>query len=137
MNASERIDRIRNPENWVVPEGLEFSPGTGIKAGAILPPSQGRIGPVIEAEIPKLEPIQRLTKLAFGPKHEVTARVDDVVLAIREVASRGVIYAEKEGIPTPAEYVTDIFKSRVRELYRALKAACDLRGSEPMSADVR
>ncbi|MBO9533769.1 MAG: hypothetical protein J7513_12440 [Solirubrobacteraceae bacterium] len=137
MNASELVDRIHNPKNWVVPEGLEFGPGTGIKAGDILPPSQGRIGPVIEAEIPKLEPIQRLSKLAFGPKHEVTARVDDVVLAIREVAGRGVIYAEEEGIPTPAEYVADVFKPGVRELYRALEAACDFRVSEPRSADVR
>lgn len=130
VNAADVIERIHNPENWRVPEGVVYGPSTGIKPGDIVPPSQGRIGPVISREVSKLASAQELSRLSFGDSHEVTEAVRAVGESIQQIADRGVIYAEEDG-QTPREYVLEVFWPRVVHLYEALAASVDLRASQP------
>lgn len=115
-----------NPEGWRVPEGMEFGPDTGIKPGHTLPPSQGRMGPAVEAAIGKFDSIRGLARLAFGPNHEVTSLVREVIQAIQHVADRGVIYSPTQGT-TPREYVDRTFVPLSADLFEALAEACELR----------
>ncbi len=115
-----------NPEGGRVPEGMEFGPG--IKAGEILPPSQARLGPAVEAAIDRFDSIRGLARLAFGPHHEVTGLVREVMVAIQQVADRGVIYSPADG-PTPREYVDRTFVPLAADLFEALAEACELRRS--------
>ena len=130
LQAAERgILGWHNPEGWRVPEGMEFGPDTGIKPGDILPPSQGRMGPAVEAAIGKFDSIRGLARLAFGPHHEVTSLVREVIQAIQHVADRGVIYSLTQGI-TPREYVDRTFVPLSADLFEALAEACELRRSD-------
>lgn len=115
-----------NPANWLV---LESGPETEIKAGDVLPPSQGRMGPSVEATITEFDPIRGLARLSFGPHHEVTALVGEVINAVQHVADRGVIYAEGEA-PTPREYVDQTFRPLTADLFEALAEACELRDDD-------
>lgn len=115
-----------DPTNWRVPEGVEFGPETGIKPGDVLPPSQGRMGPAVEATIREFDPVRGLARLAFGPRHEVTTLVAEVSDAVQHVADRGVIYAEEQGT-TPQQYVDWTFRPLAADLFEALAEACELR----------
>ena len=115
--------------NWRVPGDVEFGPESGIEPGDILPPSQGRMGPSIEAAIRQFEPVRGLARLAFGPRHEVTQLVGEVIEAVQHIADRGVIYAEEQGT-TPREYVDRTFRPLAADLFEALAEACELRDPE-------
>jgi len=126
QSAETTILAYHNPDNWRVPPGMQFTAGED-RTGEIIPPSQGRIGPVIESAVKRFDEIRGSARLAFGPQHEVTELVEEVIVAIRQVARRGVIYAREDG-PTPKEYVDLTFVPLVRDLVEALADACDLRG---------
>lgn len=115
-----------NPDGWTVSEGVEFGPDTGIKPGDIVPPSQGRMGPAVQAVIARFDSIRGLARLTFGPHHEVTGLVREVMSAIQQVADRGVIYSPADG-PTPREYVDSTFLPLSADLFEALAEACELR----------
>lgn len=116
-----------NPDNWVVPEDMKFSRRSRIRPGDVLPPSQGRMGPSVEAAIERFDEIRGLARLAFGPQDEVSRLVRDVMGAIQSVADRGVIYAEQDPGPTPREHVDQVFLPLVHSLFEALAGACELR----------
>jgi hypothetical protein len=105
---------------------MQFGPETGIKPGDILPPSQGRMGPAVEAVIARFDSIRGLARLAFGPQHEVTKLAREVMAAIKQVADRGVIYSPADG-PTPREYVDLTFLPLSADLFEAMAEACELR----------
>jgi len=115
-----------DPDNWRIPEGVKFGPETGIEPGDTLPPSQGRMGPAVELAIKQFDSVRGLARLAFGPAHEVTALVAEVIDAIQHVADRGVVYAEEDG-PTPRDYVDRTFLPLSADLFEALAEACELR----------
>jgi hypothetical protein len=60
QSAETSILAAFDPENWRVPEGVEYGPQAGIEPGDIIPPSQGRFGPRVEHAI-------------LGPSRESTA----------------------------------------------------------------
>lgn len=127
QTAETGILAWHNPDNWVVPEDVEFGPHSRVRPGDVLPPSQGRMGPSVEASIERFDEIRGLARLAFGPQDEVSRLVQDVIGAIQRVADRGVIYAESEPGPTPHEYVERVFLPLVHGLFESLAKACELR----------
>ncbi len=90
-----------------------------------MPPSQGRMGPSVEATIEAFEPIRGLARLTFGPRHEVMDLVSEVIDAIQHVADRGVITGDVG--PTPDEYVKGTFLPLAADLFEALAEATELR----------
>jgi hypothetical protein len=84
------------------------------------------MGPAVETTIGKFDAIRGLARLAFGPHHEVTGLVREVIDAIQHVANRGVIYSPTDG-PTPREYVDKTFLPLSGDLFEALAEACELR----------
>jgi hypothetical protein len=124
--AETGIDSWHDPGNWRAPEGMDFGPETGIKASDVLPPSQGRMGPSVEAAIRDFDSVRGTARLAFGPRHDVTDLVAEVVNAIQHVADRGVVYAEEQG-PTPLRYVERTLHPLATDLFEALAEACELR----------
>ncbi len=105
QSAETGIRAWHDPENWRVPPDMEFGPKTGIKPGDVVPPSQGRMGPSVETTIAAFDSVRGAARLAFGPRHEVSFLVDEVIGAIQRVADRGVIYAEGEGAPPPSTLI--------------------------------
>lgn len=124
--SEAHILAVHTPENWRVPPGVRYGPDTGIKEGDIVAPSQARVGPAIHAQVREFGSIRGMTRLAFGPTHEVTRRLDEVIEAIGHVVDRGVIYAREDG-PTPSEYVDNTFRPLVQDLFETLAEACGLR----------
>lgn len=90
-----------------------------------MPPSQGRMGPSVKAAIDEFDSIRGLTRLAFGPDHEVSELVAEVIAAIEQVAERGVISAGEQ--PSPRDYVDQTFLPLSADLFEALAEACGLR----------
>jgi hypothetical protein len=115
-----------DPENWRVPEGVEFGREAGIKGGDLVPPSQARMGRRVEASIREFHSIRGQARLAFGPRHELTYLVGEVIDAVQHIADRGVIYAEEQGT-TPRQYVDWTFLSLTADLFEALGEACEMR----------
>jgi hypothetical protein len=116
-------------DNWIVPEGIEYGPETGIEPGGVVPPSQGRMGPSLEASIERFDAVRGQARLAFGPRHEVTWRVKEFIDATQHVADRGVIYAEGETAP-PRDYVDKTFLPLAHDLFEALGEAVELRDED-------
>lgn len=129
QGAETGILAWHNPENWQVAKGLKFGRRTGIKPGDTMPPSQGRMGPVVTTTIEEFDSIRGLARLAFGPEHEVSRLVAEVIAAIQQVADRGVIGTGDR--PQPRDYVDQTFLPLSSDLFEALAEACGLRdGSE-------
>jgi hypothetical protein len=128
QSAETGILRWHDPENWRIPADTIFPPGSELQPGDVMPPSQGRMGPSIEAAIVEFESVRGLTRLAFGSEHEVSRLLAEVIQAIQVVADRGVIYAAEPGVPTPREYVDRTFVSLARDLFEALAEESELRG---------
>ena len=126
QGAETGILAWHNPENWRGPKGMKFGRRTGIKAGDVIPPSQGRMGPAVNATIEEFDSIRGLARLAFGPDHEVSSLVGEVIAAIEQVARRGVISAGEN--PSPRDYVDRTFLPLTADLFEALAEACGLRG---------
>jgi hypothetical protein len=122
QRAETGILSWHNPENWLVPKGMKFGRRTGIKAGDVVPPSQGRMGPVVTATVQEFDSIRGLARLAFGPEHEVSTLVNEVIAAIGQVARRGVISAGERPSPRDMTLVP-----LVSDLFEALAEACGLR----------
>lgn len=102
-----------------------------------MPPSQGRMGPAVNATIEEFDSIRGLARLAFGPDHEVSSLVGEVIAAIEQVARRGVISAGEH--PSPRDYVDRTFLPLTADLFEALAQACGLRekGGRPGRSGVR
>jgi len=133
QSAETGIRAWHDPENWRVPPDMEFGPEIGIEPGDILPPSQGRMGPSVEATIAAFDSVRGAARLVFGPRHEVSSLVNEVIAAIQHVADRGVIYAEGEG-PAPHEYVDQTFLPLAADLFEALAEATELRAANELTA---
>jgi hypothetical protein len=125
QRAEAGILAWHNSENWRVPKGAKFGRRTGIKAGDVMPPSQGRMAPVVTATIEEFDSIRGLARLAFGPDHEVSSLVGEDIAAIEQVARRGVISAGER--PSPRDYVDQTFLPLTADLFEALAEACGLR----------
>jgi len=133
QQAETGILAWHDPENWRVPDGIEFGEETGIQPGDIVPPSQGRMGPSVETAIERFDAVRGRARLAFGSDHEVTKLVNEVIAAIRAVADHGVIY-ETGAKLTPRDYVDQTFIPLARDLFEALAESCELRGEKDRPA---
>lgn len=91
------------------------------------------MGPAVERAISEFDSVRGLARLSFGPTHEVTMLVNEVIGAIQHVADRGVIYAEHQGA-TPREYVDDTFLPLSGDLFEALAETYELRDPAERSA---
>jgi hypothetical protein len=125
QGAETGILSWHNPENWRVPRGMKFGRRTGIKEGDDMPPSQGRMSPVVTATIAEFDSIRGLARLAFGPDHEVSSLVQEIIAAIEQVARRGVISAGER--PSPRDYVDQTVLPLTSDLFEALAEASGLR----------
>lgn len=132
QGAETGILAWHNPENWRVPVGKKFGRRTGIKPGDVLPPSQGRMGPSVKTAIEEFDSVRGLARLAFGPNHEVSELVGEVINAIKEIAERGVISTGER--PTPWDYVDQTFLPLSVDLFEALADSCGLRIPSERSA---
>lgn len=126
QSAEAGILAAFDPENWRVPDGVEYGPETGIKPGDTVAPSQARFGRRVEQAIEEFESIRGLARLSFGPEHDVTHLVNECIAAIRRIADRGVIYADEDG-PRPQAYVDEVFRPLASDLFEALAESCELR----------
>ncbi len=133
QTAESGVLAWHDPDNWIVTEDIEYGEETGIMPGDILPPSQGRMGPSLEAAIEQFDSVRGQARLAFGPRHEVTTRVNELIDATQNVADRGVIYAEDDQ-PTPRDYVDKTFLPLARDLFEALGEAVELRDKDEQVA---
>lgn len=91
-----------------------------------MPPSQGLMGPLVEAAIQQLDQTLGPARLVFGPDHEVTCLLTEVTDALHYVAQRGVIHSQMDG-PSPRDYVAKTLQPLVLDLFEALARACELR----------
>jgi hypothetical protein len=87
------------------------------------------MAPSVEMAIRRFDEIRGVARFSFGPLHEVSRLVEEVIAAIQQIADRGVIYAAEDG-PTPRDYVDLTFRPLVADLYEALGESCELRESE-------
>ena len=75
--------------------------------------------------IEEFDSIRGLARLAFGPEHEVSRLVAEVIAAIQQVADRGVISTGDH--PSPRDYVDRTFLPLSSDLFEALAETCGLR----------
>jgi hypothetical protein len=128
QSAETGIRAWHDPENWRVRPEMEFGPETGIRPGDVVPPSQGRMAPSVETAIAAFDSVRGSARLAFGPRHEVSSLVDEVIRAVQHVADRGVISNPDEPAE-PREYVDQTFLPLAADLFEALAEATELRGA--------
>lgn len=89
-----------------------------------VPYSHGTMAPRIDAVVAQFSTIRGRARLAFGPRHEVTGLVEDVIEAIQRAKDHGPIGTDTY---RPADYVNKTLVPIADEVFEALARSCELR----------